>query len=94
MSVIDKIKFIFAALSAISLAISAGENKTVCDHPVDYLQDNTELQPIHAAFDGKVERRIFSEVHYYPKDPHLTIGMGHWTYENISTLFKKIKRRR
>lgn len=91
MNIIDKSKFILAALSTISLAISAGEHKTVCDHPVDYLQDNTELQRIHAAFDGKVERRTFSEVHYYPKDPHLTIGMGHWTYENISALFKNIR---
>lgn len=82
---------IWTSLSIVSVSTLANGMQIVCDHPADYLQGNSELQRIHAAFDGKIERRIFSEVHYYPRDPHLTIGMGHFTYGNIFSLFEKIK---
>lgn len=63
----------------------------VCDHVSEAIEGNPELARLHASFDGRSERRILSEVHYYPKDPHLTVGMGHWTYGNLSGLFRRIK---
>lgn len=81
---------ICSALILVAVTATAEETSQVCDHPVDYLPEDTELHRLHGTFDGKAERRIFSEVHYYPRDPHLTIGMGHCTYGNISSLFSKI----
>jgi hypothetical protein len=85
-------QFVFFLLFlAFTSAPKAESLETVCDHPAEFLARSTELRRLHAAFDAPAERRIFTEVHYYPKDPHLTIGMGHWTYQHISTLFEKLK---
>jgi hypothetical protein len=81
----------FLLFLACTSAPKAESPETVCDHPSDFLARSSELRRLHAAFDAPAERRIFTEVHYYPKDPHLTIGMGHWTYQHISTLFEKLK---
>lgn len=66
-------------ISLLLFSLPAESRDLVCDHPVDALEEGSEVRRLHAAFDGVSERRIFSEVHYYdPQDPHLTVGLGHW----------------
>jgi hypothetical protein len=71
--------------------------QTVCDHPADSIDPQSEARRLHALFDAPRERRIFSETHYYPRtattsgDPHLTVGMGHWTYGNLIELFRRLR---
>jgi hypothetical protein len=82
-----------ACLAGLSLSASAGD---VCEDPAFSIAD-TQLLRLHNAFNAPGERRVFTEVHYIlprgsnPGDPHLTVGMGHWTYSNLAKLFQRLK---
>jgi hypothetical protein len=47
-------------------------------------------QIIIAFNSGSSSRRIFNEVHYYPDDPHITIGFGHFAGSTQDTFIKSM----
>ncbi len=63
-----------------------------------FINPNSPCAHIIAAFNADSDaRRIFNEVHYYPKDPHITIGFGHFaggTQDSfIQSMFEDFKMR-
>jgi len=80
---------------AVALVASAGgalaQSPRVCPDPAFFLQPDSLVLALHDGFNSPSARRIFTEVHYFEGDPHLTVGMGHFTYGNIAELFKRLK---
>ena len=66
---------------------------TVCEEPVHIMISDSHLRLLHQIFNsGSSSRRLFTEVHYIvPGDPHLTVGMGHWTHSKLAKLFYRLK---
>ncbi|WP_289030631.1 hypothetical protein [uncultured Paraglaciecola sp.] len=92
-------KFNFALLLCfISFSDAYAENIVLsnCNDPVScgIYEQGTTLAKIADNFNsGSASKRIFSEMHYYiGRDPHLTIGFGHWARKGLDGFFHTMYR--
>ncbi len=78
---------------ALVLAASAASGGEVCPDPAYIMKPNSDLLRLQLAFnDTPSSQRVLTEVHYYyPEDPNLTVGMGHWIGGKLAGLFQRLK---
>lgn len=77
---------------ALALAAPCAQAADVCEDPAYIMTPDSDVLRLHLAFnDSPSSRRVLNEVHYYDKDPHLTVGMGHWIDSKLAGLFHRLK---